>query len=108
MKTLTLSIALVLGLSIVLLLPIYAQTPVAEVKPPQYLTIRWGGRDNTHIIRPGGKVEFVGVELRKAVRPDRTDERSFYMNIVMNGLTKEGWEFSGITTDEIVMRRPTP
>jgi hypothetical protein len=27
------------------------------------------------------------------------------MNIAMNGLVKEGWEFSGMTPDEIVMRR---
>jgi hypothetical protein len=27
------------------------------------------------------------------------------MNIAMNGLTKEGWEFAGMTHDEIVMKR---
>ena len=71
----------------------------------EYATIRWAGRDNTHIIRRGGQVEFVGVELRKAQKPDRTDERAFYMNLVMNGLTKEGYEFAGMTNDEIVMKR---
>lgn len=71
----------------------------------EYLTLRWGGRDNTHVIRPGGKVEFIGPELRKLTRPERCDERSFYMNTAMNGLVKEGWEFSGMTSDEIVMHR---
>lgn len=71
----------------------------------EYVTIRWGGRDNTHIIRPGGQVEFVGPELRKVPRPDRTDERALYMNVVMNGLTKDGYEFAGMTNDEIVMKR---
>lgn len=71
----------------------------------EYLTIRWSGRENTHIIRPSGQVEFVGTELRKLVRPDRTDERAFYMNVVMNGLTKDGYEFVGMTADEIVMKR---
>ena len=27
------------------------------------------------------------------------------MNLVMNGLTKEGYEFAGMSSDEIVMRR---
>ena len=71
----------------------------------EYATIRWAGRDNTHIIRPGGQVEFVGVELRKVVRPDRTDDRAFYTNVVMNGLTKDGYEFVAMTPDEIVMKR---
>lgn len=82
----------------------------AADEPPvrgfEYATIRWAGRDNTHIIRPGGQVEFIGGELRKATRPDRTDERAFYMNLAMNGLTKSGYEFAGISNDEIVMKRP--
>ena len=71
----------------------------------EYVTIRWAGRDNTHVIRPGAHVEFIGPELRKVTRPDRTDERSFYLNIAMNGLTKEGFEFAGISNDDIVMKR---
>ena len=72
----------------------------------EYATIRWAGKENTHLIRPGGQVEFIGGELRKIVRSDRTDERSFYMNAAMNGLSKDGWEFAGMTPDEIVMKRP--
>lgn len=71
----------------------------------EYVTIHWDGLENTHVIRPGGKVEFIGKELRKFKRPGNCDERAFYMNIAMNGLVKEGWEFSGMTPDEIVMRR---
>ena len=58
----------------------------------EYATIRWGGRDNTHVVRPGGEVEFVGNQLKNFKRPDRCDDRSFYMNIVMNGMAREGWE----------------
>ena len=72
----------------------------------EYLTIRWAGRENTHLIRPGGHVEFLGPELKKKMRPDRVDERAFYMNAAMNGLVKEGWEFAGMNPDEIIMRRP--
>jgi len=71
----------------------------------EYATIRWGGVDNTHIIRPGGEVEFIGGELRKMHKPDRVDNRSFYLNCAMNGLTKEGYEFAGISNDDIVMKR---
>ena len=83
--------------------------PAAEQKSGatyEYATIRWDGRDNTHIVRPGGRVEFVTAELRKANRPDRTDERTFYLNLVMNGLAQEGFEFSGMTQEQIVMQRP--
>ena len=86
------------------------QMIAADSAPPtryEYVTIRWDGKENTHIIRPGGQVEFTGAELRKAHKPDRTDDRSFYMNLVMNGLTKEGYEFAGMTNDEIVMKRLT-
>lgn len=78
----------------------------ASLSGSEFLTIRWAGKENTHIIRPGGQVEFVGAELRKLTRPERCDERAFYMNAAMNGLTKEGWEFAGMSSDEIVMRRP--
>lgn len=71
----------------------------------EFATIRWAGKDNTHLIRRGGKVEFIGAELRKLVKPDRADDRSFYMNAAMNGLSKEGYEFAGMTPDEIVMKR---
>jgi len=73
----------------------------------EYVTIRWAGKDNTHIVRPGGTVEFAGPELRKAQKPDRADDRAFYMNLVMNGLAKEGYEFAGMSSDEIVMKRPS-
>jgi hypothetical protein len=71
----------------------------------EYATIRWGGPDNTHVIRPGGEVEFVGPQLRQIKRPDRSNDRSLYMNVVMNGMAGHGWEFSGMTSDDIVMRR---
>ena len=71
----------------------------------EYATIRWAGKDNTHIVRPGGQVEFIGSELRKMPKPDRTDDRAFYMNVAMNGLVKEGYEFAGMSSDEIVMRK---
>jgi len=71
----------------------------------EYATIRWGGPDNTHVIRPGGEVEFVGPQLRQIKRPDRSNDRSLYMNVVMNGMAEQGWEFAGMTSDDIVMRR---
>ena len=35
-----------------------------------------------------------------------TDSRSFYLNAAMNGLTKEGYEFAGMSSDDVVMKRP--
>lgn len=71
----------------------------------EYATIRWAGRDNTHLIRPGGQTEMLGPLLTKLQRPDRVDDRAFYMNIAMNAVAKEGYEFAGMTSDEIVMKR---
>ena len=72
----------------------------------EYATIRWGGKENTHLVRPSGKMEMLGPLLTKVQRPDRVDDRSFYMNIAMNAVAKEGYEFAGMTPDEIVMKRP--
>jgi len=74
----------------------------------EYFTIRWGGRDNTHLIRANGKVEMLGSILTKLNRPDRADDRAYYMNIAMNAVAREGYEFAGMTNDEIVMRRAVP
>lgn len=85
-----------------------------EAKSPafaafEYVTIRWGGRDNTCIIRPGGRVDFIGSTLYKETRrPDRADERSLYLNVAMNRLAQEGYELAAMTSDDIVMRKPMP
>ena len=71
----------------------------------EFVTIRWAGRENTHLIRSNGKVEFLRSILTSATRPDRTDEHAFYMTLAMNAAAKEGYEFAGMTNDEIVMRR---
>jgi hypothetical protein len=81
-----------------------ADGPNEQSRRFEYATIRWAGRDNTHIIRPNGEVEFPS-QLGKIQKPNRTDDRAFYMNLVMNGLTKEGYEFAGMSSDEIVMKR---
>jgi hypothetical protein len=71
----------------------------------EYVTLRWAGRDNTHIIRPSGNVEFLGPQFVKIKRPERADDRSFYMNIAMNALAKEGYELVAMTSDDYVMKR---
>jgi hypothetical protein len=38
-------------------------------------------------------------------KPNRVDDRAFYMNIAMNGLAKEGYEFAGMRADDIIMKR---
>lgn len=71
----------------------------------EYCTIRWGGREHTQLVRPNGKVEMLGPLLTKVQRQDRVDERALFMNIAMNAVAKEGYEFAGMTNDEIVMKR---
>ncbi|MBI1178061.1 hypothetical protein GC207_11565 [bacterium] len=101
----TLALIIAFGVGMLVTRLIAAESPGHAPGRYEYVTIRWGGRDNTHIIRPGGKVEFVRDELRRVERPDRSDDRALYMNVIMNGLVKEGWEFAGMTSDEIVMKR---
>lgn len=74
--------------------------------PFEYATVRWDGRDNTHVIRPGGLVESIGPQLKAVTKPSRADERSFYLNVAVNGLVKEGWEVAAMTSDDILLRRP--
>lgn len=103
MKKKLIASALLAGCAV--LAAIYAADDSPSLAREEYVTIRWAGKENTHIIRPGGQVEFVGHELRKFPKPDRTDERSFYMNAAMNGLSKEGYQFAGMTSDDIIMKR---
>lgn len=72
----------------------------------EFATIRWDG-DNTYIVLPSGKVDFVGTQLKAIKKPDRVDERVFYLNVTMNSLGEKGYEFGGITGDgnTIVMKR---
>jgi hypothetical protein len=72
----------------------------------EFATIRWGGRDNTMLIRPNGKVEKLRPLFEQYRRPDGVDDRAFYMSIAMNTIAREGYDFAGMTHDEIVMRRP--
>ena len=97
-----------LGVAVVLCFFLHNGGNAAETIHQQtfeYATIRWSGRENTHIIRPSAKVEFIGGELAKINKPARVDDRAFYMNIAMNGLAKEGYEFAGMSSDDIVMKR---
>lgn len=81
-----------------------AQTTLFQTE--EYVTIRWDGPDNTHVIRSNGKSEPLGKMLGRIPKPGRTDERAFYMNLAMNAMAKEGYVFAGMTPDEIVMKRP--
>ena len=70
-----------------------------------YATLRWAGRDNTHLIRPDGTTEMLGNQLKAARKPERVDDRSFYMNLAMNALAQEGYELAAMTSDDYVMKR---
>jgi hypothetical protein len=80
----------------------------ATFQTTEYATIRWGGRENTRLIRPNGKVENLRTILEKYPRPEGFDDRSYYLNIAMNAAAREGYEFAGMTSDEIVMKRVIP
>lgn len=72
----------------------------------EYATLRWAGRENTHLIRPDGTVEFLGPKFAGIKRPEKADDRSFFMNLAMNALAHEGFELSAMTPDDYVFKRP--
>ena len=74
----------------------------------EYATIHWDGRDNTHVIFPNGVVKCLGPQLTVISKPSRTDERAFYMNLAINSLAKEGYEFAGIRDNDVIMKRVAP
>lgn len=74
----------------------------------EYIDIRWDGTDRMCIVFPDGRVEFVGKELEKVPRPDDANKRAFYMTLAMNKMAAAGYEFVGMISDEIVMKRRVP
>ncbi|MHB8523203.1 MAG: hypothetical protein ACYDH9_20960 [Limisphaerales bacterium] len=74
----------------------------------EFATIRWDGRDNSYLIRSSGKVEKLRPLFERYPRLEGIDERVYYMNIAMNAVAKEGYDFAGMTQEQIVMRRPVP
>jgi len=74
----------------------------------EYIDIRWDGTDRMCIVFPDGRVEFVGAELEKMPRPDDANKRAFYMTLAMNKMAAQGYEFAGMISDEIVMKRRIP
>jgi hypothetical protein len=74
----------------------------------EYIDIRWDGTDRMCIVFPDGRVEFVGKELEKVPRPDDANKRAFYMTLAMNRMAAQGYEFEGMISDEIGMKRRIP
>jgi len=71
----------------------------------EYATLRWAGREETHVIYPGGKVEMLGSKFKGVKKPDRVDERSYFMNLAMNALARQGYELVAMTPDDYVFKR---
>jgi len=71
----------------------------------EFVDIRWDGVDRMCVVYPDGHVDFVGKELKEIPRPDDTDKRAFYMTIELNRLARQGYEFTAMISDEIIMRR---
>jgi hypothetical protein len=71
----------------------------------EYATLRWAGREETHVIYPGGKVELLGSKFKGVKKPDRADERSYFMNLATNALARQGYELVAMTPDDYVFKR---
>ena len=82
--------------------------PADPVRTSEYATLRWDGPENTHLIRPNGAVEVLGAKFAGVKKPSRVDERSFFMNLAVNALAREGFELVAMTPDDYLFRRSLP
>ena len=110
MKKLTTLIVCATLIVVVCSVPFLRSARAADLNssaPYEYVTLRWDGIANTHYIRPNGTVEFMGNQFVRLKKPDRADDRSFYMNMALNTLAKEGYELASMTPDDYVLKRRT-
>ncbi|HXE29672.1 MAG TPA: hypothetical protein VN656_14225 [Stellaceae bacterium] len=79
-----------------------AQAPAPRT---EFIDIRWDGTSRMCVIYPDGKVDFFYPELKDIPRPDDADKRAFYLTLKMNRMAAQGYEFVGMISDEIIMKR---
>ena len=103
-KLLLLLVAVALSVGLLLARHLHA----ADDEPAtatEFATIRWDGREHSFVVRPNAKVERLRPLFERHARPQDIDERAYYMNVAMNALAKEGYEFAGSVDGQVVMRR---
>jgi hypothetical protein len=105
MKKLLLSAVAIVALVLIFKTPNTTAAEQAASASTEYVTVRWAGRENMHLIRPGGEVEFIWSKLKSIKRPDRCDERAFYINLAMNSLAKDGYQVVTLFNDDLIMKR---
>lgn len=105
---------LLLACAVALCVYLFTPTPAAsepDLSSLEYATIRWGGRENTTLIRPNGEVEMIGAlfpDVRKMRDSGvRVDERALCMTIAINAIAKEGYEVVSATENWVVLKRAT-
>jgi hypothetical protein len=81
-----------------------AQAQAAALRT-EFIDIRWDGTSRMCVVYPDGKVEFFYPELKDIPRPDDADKRAFYLTLKMNRMAQQGYEFVGMISDEIIMKR---
>src|SRR6516164_6893204 len=103
-RTILLFLLAIFSISAVFALKTYA-ADTNSVQVAEFCTIRWQGIVNSKVIRPNGKIDSLKNLFERAPRPEGVDVRAYYLNVAMNALAKEGYDFAGMTVDEIVMKR---
>ena len=72
----------------------------------EYITIRWDGKENTHVIYANGNVEFLREQFEGIRKPSRADDRAFFLTLAMNALAAKGYKIVARTDDAVLMGRP--
>jgi hypothetical protein len=81
-----------------LLAALYLGSPVSHSASAQaialagfeYIDIRWDGTDRMCVVYPDGRVDFIGKELEKVLRPDDANKRAFHMTLAVNRVAAQG------------------
>ncbi len=108
MKKVTLVVAALCAATLIVILTLRSARAAefASMQTREYVTIRYAGPQNTHLIRSNGEVEFLGPILVSAKRPERVDDRAYYMNLAINAVAREGFEVVAFTGDTVLLQRP--
>ena len=101
--SITLFVAILAG--VILFVGASPKDPAIGTHSIEYAWVRWDGKDNTHVITPSGEVEFLGPKLKSMKRPDRADERAFYLAAIINSLAKDDWEVVACKDDDVLLKR---
>lgn len=101
----TIVICSVIACALIALTPQPQAQDSTALQTYEYATISYHGRERTQAILPDGKLENFASLLMNAARPSGMEERTFFLNIAINAMAKQGYEVVTMSSDEVLLKR---